>query len=120
MKICQPVEIEQGVDNVLHGHFRSAPRFIVYDMETNESQTVSNQFKKDDHSIIKPINSLKDQYADVAIVGGINRCHLKKLHRNGFRVFQAKGLTLEQNVEAFRKGELRELTLHNTRRGFIC
>lgn len=37
MRVCQPIEKDQGMDNVLHGHFRSAPRFLVFDTDKKES-----------------------------------------------------------------------------------
>ena len=120
MIICQPVEKEQGIDNVLHGHFRSAPRFVVYDTKTNEAKVLGNQFKLHDHNVSKPIRSLKEQLVEVAIVGGLDRCTLMKLQNSGFKVYQAAMQTLEDNLAAFEKGELKELTMQNIRRGYPC
>ena len=120
MKICQPVEKEQGIDNVLHGHFRSAPRYIIVDTSTHDMQTYSNVYEDDDHDITKSLDSFRDLHVDIAFVGGVGRCDLKKLHRYGIKVFQASAPTLDANLEAFEKGELRELTTKNARRGFPC
>ena len=120
MKICQPVEKEQGIDNVLHGHFRSAPRFVIVDTATHEAQTFGNTYEDDDHDITKPLDSFSDIHVDVAIVGGLARCDLQKLHQYGIKVFRASSHTLEANIDAFEKGELTELTMGNTHRGFPC
>ena len=82
--------------------------------------TLGNKFEEKDHDITKPLNSLKDMLVDVAIVGSLTRCDLRKLHRKGFRAYRATAQTLEGNLKAFQNGELKELTSQNTHRGFPC
>ena len=120
MKICQPIETEQGIDNVLHGHFRSAPRFVIVDTATYETQIFGNTYEDDNHDITKPLDSFVDIHVDVAIVGGLTKCDLKKLHLYGIKAFQASSPTLEANLKAFERGELTELTMTNTHRGHPC
>jgi predicted Fe-Mo cluster-binding NifX family protein len=120
MRVCQPIEKDQGMDNVLHGHFRSAPRFLVFDTDKKESLSFDNVCNKEDHDICKTPKLLEDMQVDVAIVGGISRCGFLKLHILGIRVFQAIGQTSEINLDAFQKGKLKELTVENTRRGYNC
>jgi predicted Fe-Mo cluster-binding NifX family protein len=80
----------------------------------------ANVCKKEDHDICKTPKLLEDMQVDVAIVGGISRCGFLKLHILGIRVFQATCQTSETNLDAFQKGELKELTVENTRRGYNC
>ena len=120
MKVCQPVEKDQGIDNVLHGHFRSAPRFVIVDTDTHETFTFGNTYEDEDHDITKPLESFSDIHVDVAIVGGVGRCDLKKLQSYGIKVFQAAAPALEANLEALQRGELAELTMKNAHRGHLC
>ncbi len=120
MKICQPTETEQGTNNVLHGHFRSAPRYIIFDTITNESQLLSNKRKKGDRDICGHLSPLGDQSVDVAIVGGVGLCDLNKMKNCGIRVYRAMTHQLDENIELLRKGMLTELTSKNTRRGHPC
>ncbi len=120
MNICHPVETEQGVCNVLHGHFRLAPRFVVYNTETDEASLIENQLSTDSHDLCKPLKSLRDMSVDVAIVGGIGRCDLFKFNAQGIKVFQASELKMNDNIRALKNGELVELTQENIHRGHLC
>ena len=120
LKICQPAETEQGINTVLHGHFRSAPRYIVFDTETHESQSLGNQRKKGESDLCGSLSSLSDLSVDVAIVGGVGKCALSKMHSCGIKVYRAVTHRLDGNIESLRNGELTELTYRNTRRGNPC
>lgn len=120
MNICYPVETEQGTVNTLHGNFRLAPRFVIYNTETNEKRVLENQLQKKAHNIEIPVKSLRAFQVEATIVGGIAKCDLAKLNNHGIKVFQAQELSLEKNMEAFFDGELIELTQKNTHRGFPC
>ncbi len=120
MKICQPAETEQGSNSVLHGHFRSAPRYIVFDTNTNKSQSLGNERKKTDRHYSDNLNSLNDLSVDVAIVGGLGKCALSKMKKKGIKVYRAVTHRLDDNIESLKKGELTELTFLNTRRGRLC
>jgi len=120
MNICYPVETEQGSNNVLHGHFRLAPRFLVFNTKTDEAMSVENQLGKDTHDISVPLASLNEMVIDAAVVGGINRCDLKKINKQGIKVFRAAGPTIDENTKALMEGNLIELTQGNIHRGRHC
>lgn len=126
MKICQPVEKEQGIDNVLHGHFRSAPRYVVFDTDTNQATEVANAVRlqkkgrRTEYDICQPLSSMTNLSVDAAVVGGVGRCDLIKLQRCGIKVFKANSQVLSGNIDALVNGELTELTKSNTRRGYPC
>jgi predicted Fe-Mo cluster-binding NifX family protein len=120
MKICQPIEKDQGLDNVLHGHFRTSPRFAIFDNEVKHQWTLERKTEGSVNDVCEHANLLNEQKVDVAIVGGISRCGLEKLHHLGIRVFQASGQLIGDNISAFQKGELKELTFENITRGFAC
>lgn len=120
MKICQPAETEQGTNSSLHGHFRSAPRYVIFDTETNEKLSLRNKRKKGEKDDCVNIATLGSQFVDVAIVGGLSRCSLNKMERCGIKVYKAVSQRLEDNIESLKKGELTELTPENTRRTRFC
>ncbi len=122
MKICQPVEKDQGVDNALHGHFATSPRFIIYDNKDDEMRSFESSVEKseDDENECRHADFLNEQQVNIAIVGGIGRCGLEKLQKLGIKVFQAVSQNVESNIEAYTKGELKELNLDNTKRGYPC
>ena len=128
MKVCQPVEKEQGSSNVLHGHFRSAPRYVIFDTETNQYDELGNQQPamqqkqrgRKAHDLCAPLRSLTNYAVDVAIVGGAGRCVLDKLNNCGIKVYKANSTTLDSNIESLMAGELTELTDKTIRRRYSC
>lgn len=120
MKICQPTETEQGTNNSLHGHFRSAPRFVIFDTETDALELLGNKRKLGDKEYCGHLSPLGDNDVDVAIVGGIGKCALSKMWNCGMKVYRAMTHRLDENIDLLKKGELTELTLKNIRRGRVC
>ena len=43
MKLCFPIESEDGLNSRIYSHFGSAPNFIIYDTETDTTNTINNQ-----------------------------------------------------------------------------
>lgn len=120
MKICQPAETEQGTNSALHGHFRSAPRYVIFNTNTDEIKLLNNKRKVGDQDICGQLSPLGNQSVDIAIVGGVGLCTLNKMQRCGIKVYRAMTHRLEENVELLKKGELTELTPQNIRRGHLC
>lgn len=120
MKICIPVEISQGTEDSLHGHFYSAPRFIFYDTETEVSKSLENPYVKDDYKFHRSLKPLHDDSVKATIVGGVGRCALMKLNQSGVKVFRANGQSLEENINALAKGELTELKMGDLHWGHVC
>jgi predicted Fe-Mo cluster-binding NifX family protein len=115
MKICQPIEKDLGVENVLHGHFRTSPRFLIFDSENKELQSFEGVPEKNEKKDCQHARLLKEQQVDIAIVGGITRDCLGRLYDLGIEVYQAAGHFVEDNLKAFQNGELKELTFENIR-----
>ena len=117
MNICYPVETEQGTLNSLHGQFRLAPRFVVYNTETSETQTIENKLEKGNYSIDVPLKSLVELSVNAVIVGGISKSDLQKINNQGIKVFQAVKLNVKECISEFSSGKLAELTQENVHRG---
>ena len=43
MKLCFPIEANNGLKSIVYGHFGSAPMFFIYDSESKDSEIIDNQ-----------------------------------------------------------------------------
>lgn len=108
MKICFPVEANQGLGSQVYGHFGSAPGFVVVDMVSKEVTSIDNSGRIHQHGACNPVAGLGGHQVDAIVVAGIGGGALQKLNNAGIRVFRAKGGTIAENVEAFHAEELSE------------
>lgn len=108
MKVCFPVEENQGLESQVFGHFGSAPRFLVVDMNTSEITAINNSDKVHQHGACNPVAGLGGHQVDAIVVGGIGGGALNKLNGAGMRVFQAHNGTVAENVALFQANELPE------------
>ncbi len=100
MKLCFPVVQDQGLESEVYGHFGSAPRFLIVDAETGQTQMVDNSDKAHEHGACNPAKAVAGLDIDGIVVGGIGRGALMSLNRAGFRVFQAQGGLVRDNLAA--------------------
>ena len=108
MKICFPVEENQGLDSQVFGHFGSAPGFVVVDMDTNELVSINNSDQIHEHGACNPVAGLGGHQVDAIVVGGIGGGALNKLNSAGIRAFQAAQGTIADNIALFRSEDLPE------------
>lgn len=115
MKICFPVENDLGLDSAVYGHFGSAPLFLIVDVVTGETSQIDNRDKAHEHGACNPAQAVSGLEIDGIVVGGIGRGALLSLNRAGFRVFQAQGVSVRDNL-AVLQGE----GLHEFAPGSVC
>lgn len=108
MKICFPVSSNNGFASEVHGHFGSAPGFLVVDTATGETAVIKNGDRIHQHGGCNPLAGLGGAEVDAVVVGGIGGGALYKLNAAGLRVFQARRGNVGDNVELFRNNELPE------------
>jgi len=111
MKICFPVLKADGIESEVHGHFGSAPQFVLVDTDTNSVTTITN---KDDHHVhgtCNPLKALNNHRVDALVVSGIGAGALSRLNQSGVKVFQAQALTIKGNIELLKAHTLPEITL---------
>lgn len=58
MKVCFPVQKDEGVESQVYNHFGSAPAFIVVDTEGKGVQRVDNRDLHHAHGACNPIMAL--------------------------------------------------------------
>jgi predicted Fe-Mo cluster-binding NifX family protein len=110
MKLCFPVESNQGLDSIVFGHFGSAPLFVVFDAETNTIEIISNQDLGHVHGMCSPLKALNGKSVDAIVVGGIGAGAISKLNALGIKVYRATPGTVKINIELLQKGTLMEMS----------
>ncbi|MDA8098228.1 MAG: NifB/NifX family molybdenum-iron cluster-binding protein [Nitrospiraceae bacterium] len=111
MKICFPVQKDEGLTSEVYGHFGSAPLFLIYDTATKGILAVNNRDQHHVHGACNPIKALDNQSVDAVVVGGIGAGALGKLNQLGIRVHRAQAERIAENVALFDANSLPELTL---------
>ena len=108
MKVCFPVQKDEGRGSTVYNHFGSAPCFVVADTETQAVSTIVNSDQHHEHGACNPIKALDSNRVDAVVVGGIGGGALNKLNQSGIRVYRAAGGSVEENLSKFLAGELQE------------
>ncbi len=111
MKICFPVQKDEGLASAVYNHFGSAPMFVVVDTGTGATSTINNRDQHHIHGACNPIRALDHQKVDAIVVGGIGAGALTRLNQMGIRVHHAQAATIGENLSVFETGGLPELTL---------
>ena len=111
MKICFPVQKDEGFESSVYGHFGSAPFFMVVDTETNSFLTISNRDQHHIHGACNPMKALDSQQVDAVIVGGIGAGALSRLNQMGISVHRSQGKTVRDDIALFTSRELPLLTM---------
>lgn len=114
MNICIPVNNDQGLSSTVCGHFGSAPFFMIVDAESGACRALANQNQHHTHGMCQPLAALAAEPIDAIVVGGIGAGALGKLMAAGMGVFRADHPTVDRTVEAFKRGELRGISMDGT------
>jgi len=110
MKICFPVQKNEGLGSTVYNHFGSAPIFMVVDMETKNISSISNSDQHHAHGACNPMKALNNQQVDAIVVGGIGAGALTRLNQMGITVHRAQAETIEANMALFAQKSLPVLT----------
>lgn len=113
MKVCFPVQRNEGMKSNVFGHFGTAPAFIVVDTETNQMSVINNRDMHHVHGACNPIKALDGQNVDAIVVGGIGAGALSRLNQSGIRVYQAQAQIVKDNMVMFKSQSLQEITLQH-------
>ncbi|QWV97347.1 diguanylate cyclase [Geomonas nitrogeniifigens] len=108
MKICFPVETNQGLSSPVYGHFGSAPGFLLVDSATGECVAIGNGDRVHQHGACNPVAGLGGYVVDAVVVGGIGGGALHKLNAAGMRVYRAGADTVADNLALFQANRLQE------------
>jgi len=111
MKICFPVESDNGLDGEVFGHFGSAPLFVVFDTNEKATSTINNQDLGHVHGKCNPLKALNGKKVDAVIVGGIGAGAINKLNGMGIKVYKASKGSIQENLDLFETNTLAEMTI---------
>jgi predicted Fe-Mo cluster-binding NifX family protein len=111
MKICFPVQQDEGFDSSVYNHFGSAPVFVVVDTETNGIASIHNRDQHHAHGACNPMKALDNQKVDAIVVGGIGAGALTRLNQMGISVHRSQAATVRENVSLFASQQLPVLTV---------
>ena len=111
MKICFPVQNDNGIESAVYNHFGSAPLFVVVDTDTNSVASISNRDQHHTHGACSPMKALDNQKVDAIVVGGIGAGALTRLNQMGITVHRAQGQTIRENLSLFQAKSLPVLTV---------
>lgn len=111
MKICFPVQNDEGLASRVFGHFGSAPYFLVVDTASNALSVIRNGDLHHRHGACNPLKALEGQQVDAVVVGGIGQGALSRLNQNGVRVHHAQATTVRENLALLAAKTLPEYTL---------
>lgn len=101
MKVCFPVQNDEGVKSVVFNHFGSAPKFVVVDTDTNGVATINNNDQHHAHGACSPMKALDNQNIDAIVVGGIGAGALTKLNQMGITVYRSQAASIDENLKLF-------------------
>ncbi|HEX9021775.1 MAG TPA: NifB/NifX family molybdenum-iron cluster-binding protein [Nitrospirota bacterium] len=111
MKICFPVQKNEGVESAVYNHFGSAPMFVIVDTNSNILEIVNNRDQHHSHGACNPMKALDNRQVDAIVVGGIGAGALTRLNQMGITVHRAQAATIRENVALFAAQTLPALTL---------
>lgn len=109
MKICIPVNKDQGLQSEVCAHFGSAPAFLIVDTDNNDCHAIVNQNQHHEHGTCAPFAMLQGEILDGVVVGGIGMGALNRLMAAGLSVFRAEHPTVSMTVEAYKAGSLKRM-----------
>jgi len=111
MKICFPVQKDEGIESEVFGHFGSAPFFVVVDTDTSAVSTINNRDQHHTHGACNPMKALDNQKVDAIVVGGIGAGALTRLNQMGIAVHRSSAATIRENMMMFASQQLPALTI---------
>ena len=114
MRVCIPVEKNEGAESKPYNHFGSAPKFLIVNLEGEEIEVIDNGDLGHEHGKCQPIKALSGEVVDAVVVGGIGKGAIVKLNSMGIKVYQSIEGTIEENVNSLKNGELKEFDSNHT------
>jgi predicted Fe-Mo cluster-binding NifX family protein len=111
MKICFPVQKDDGIESTVYNHFGSAPMFVVVDTDANSIASINNRDQHHSHGACNPMKALDNQKIDAVVVGGIGAGALSRLNQMGIQVHSSQAATIRENMALLTAKTLPVLTL---------
>lgn len=111
MKICFPVEVNNGAESEIFGHFGSAPGFVTFDTESGSYGYIDNKNAKHEHGACNPAEALAGSGVSAVVVGGIGQGAIMRLVSGGVSVYKADSKIVQADAQKFLSGSLIKLSM---------
>ena len=114
MKVGFAVQLNEGLESTVYGHFGSAPAFIIVDTDLKQVSAVDNTNAHHVHGACNPIMALGGNSIDAMVVGGIGPGAITKLNAMGVKVYRAGAPTVNENISLLGANQLQELSMNDS------
>jgi predicted Fe-Mo cluster-binding NifX family protein len=114
MKVGFAVQLNEGLDSTVYGHFGSAPAFIIVDTDLKQVSAVDNTNAHHVHGACNPVMALGGNNIDAMVVGGIGPGAIIKLNAMGVKVYRAGAPTVKENIALLGANQLQELSMNDS------
>ncbi len=113
MKICIPVNENNGINSTICEHFGSAPLFMIVDTNTLSVTEIKNDDQHHAHGMCQPLSVLGNYEFDGIVVGGIGAGALNKLKNAGITVYRTEYSNINETISAYNNNKLKEMDQNN-------
>ena len=114
MKVGFAVEVNEGLDSAVYGHFGSAPAFVIVDTELDQVSAVDNKNAHHVHGACNPVMALGGNNVDAMVVGGIGPGAIMRLSELGISVYRALAATVGENMTLLQGNRLPLISLNES------
>ncbi|OFZ49589.1 MAG: hypothetical protein A2381_03940 [Bdellovibrionales bacterium RIFOXYB1_FULL_37_110] len=112
MKICIPVNENNGINSTVCEHFGSAAFFMLVDTDSLACKSITNTNQHHAHGMCQPLAVLASEKFDGIVVGGIGMGALNKLQAANIKVYKTEYATIQETVNAVKNNKLQEMASH--------
>ena len=113
MKICIPIETNEGIKSKVFDHFGSAVHFLIYDTEMNDFKVIDNSDAHHMHGMCHPLKVLENQVINAVVCRGMGARAVMKLNEGGIKAYRSGAQTVQEIVTGYEGGTLDEITVDN-------
>jgi predicted Fe-Mo cluster-binding NifX family protein len=114
MKVGFAIEVNEGLESNVYGHFGSAPAFIIVDTELKQVSAVDNANAHHAHGACNPVMALGGNSVDAMVVGGIGPGAIMRLNELGISVYRALAATVGENMTLLLEKRLPLISLNES------
>jgi predicted Fe-Mo cluster-binding NifX family protein len=108
MRICFPIENDEGLNSRVSDHFGSASLFLLADTGSVETSVISNSDQNHSHGACNPLQAIQGSRVEGVAIRNIGAGAVGHLTRSGLRVYKATGDTVGENMEKLAANALPE------------
>jgi predicted Fe-Mo cluster-binding NifX family protein len=121
MKVCIPIDLRNGEERIISSSFELAESYLLYDSDFETIEIVGEQQNpKESDYTGHPLSRLLPGGAEVIITQSLRMTSFVVLKRCGVKIFKAQSQLACLNIELFKSGKLKELSILEQIQGKTC